>query len=121
MLDHPASHGQGSATTPALARCRRRATARARAGDGHPRRVTGRRHRSPPPDAGSPGRVARQTPVAGPLDALPMHLIDGTLVLSATDLTGFLACEHLAELDRAVAEGRIPAAVRDDDPELELL
>jgi predicted RecB family nuclease len=50
-----------------------------------------------------------------------MHLIDGTLVLSATDLTGFLACEHLTELDRAVAEGRIPAAVRDDDPELELL
>ncbi|MEA2565224.1 MAG: hypothetical protein QOD49_401, partial [Actinomycetota bacterium] len=50
-----------------------------------------------------------------------MHLIDGTLVLSATDLTGFLACEHLTELDRAVAEGRIPAAVCDDDPELELL
>ena len=58
-------------------------------------------------------RVVRQTPVARPLDAVPMHLIDGTLVLSATDLTGFLACEHLTELDRAVAEGRIPAAVRD--------
>src|SRR4030088_2192466 len=49
-----------------------------------------------------------------------MHLIDGTLVLSATDLTGFLACEHLTQLDRAVAEGLVKAPVR-DDPELELL
>jgi uncharacterized protein len=49
-----------------------------------------------------------------------MQLIDGTLVLSATDLTGFLACEHLTQLDRAVAEGLLKAPVR-DDPELELL
>lgn len=33
-----------------------------------------------------------------------MILVDGSpLVLSATDLTGFLACEHLTELARAVA------------------
>ena len=49
-----------------------------------------------------------------------MNLVDGTLVLSATDLTGFLACEHLTELDRAVAQGLLEAPVR-DDPELEIL
>ncbi len=49
-----------------------------------------------------------------------MHIVDGTLVLSATDLTGFLACEHLTQLDRAVAEGRLEAPVR-DDPELEVV
>src|ERR1700681_2450493 len=28
--------------------------------------------------------------------------------LSATDLVGYLNCRHLTELDRAVAEGRLP-------------
>ena len=34
-----------------------------------------------------------------------MQVIDGTLVLGATDLAGFLACEHLTQLDRRVASG----------------
>ncbi|MEZ4654964.1 MAG: TM0106 family RecB-like putative nuclease [Candidatus Eisenbacteria bacterium] len=35
-----------------------------------------------------------------------MHLRNGRLRLSATDLARFLACPHLTELDRAVAEDR---------------
>ncbi len=34
-----------------------------------------------------------------------MYKSDDTLVLSASDLTGFLACGHLTELDRAVTLG----------------
>jgi hypothetical protein len=30
-----------------------------------------------------------------------MQLIDGTAVYAATDLVGFLACEHLTALERA--------------------
>lgn len=40
--------------------------------------------------------------------------------LTASDLSGYLACRHLIELERAAAEGRIERAVR-DDPALERL
>jgi predicted RecB family nuclease len=49
-----------------------------------------------------------------------MQLIDGSPVYSATDLVGFLACEHLTQLERAVLAG---LAERPDlpDPELDVL
>ena len=37
-----------------------------------------------------------------------MQLVDGDLVVSATDLTRFLACRHLTRLDQEVALGRRP-------------
>lgn len=49
-----------------------------------------------------------------------MHIVDGALVLSATDLTSFLACEHLTELERAAAENGLKRPER-DDPELTML
>src|SRR5437016_10522720 len=49
-----------------------------------------------------------------------MRLIDGQLVLTATDLVGHLACPHLTQLNRAVAEKRLSAPVR-EDPELEIV
>lgn len=49
-----------------------------------------------------------------------MHLLDGTLVLSPSDLTAFLACERRTGLDRQVALGRLGRPER-DDPELEVL
>ena len=49
-----------------------------------------------------------------------MQTIDGVTVFSATDLVGFLACEHLTTLDRALIGGRVTKPVR-DDPELEVL
>ena len=42
------------------------------------------------------------------------------LVVSATDLTGFLACEHLLTLEREAAQG-VRAKPERDDPELEIL
>ena len=36
-----------------------------------------------------------------------MQLIDGRLIYSATDLVGFMECTHLADLNRAVAEGHL--------------
>lgn len=36
-----------------------------------------------------------------------MQLIDGRLIYSATDLVGFMECAHLADLNRAVAEGHL--------------
>jgi len=49
-----------------------------------------------------------------------MQLIDGRPVYSATDLVGFLACEHLTQLERAALAGLAdrPHAV---DPELDVL
>ncbi|MBJ7608150.1 MAG: TM0106 family RecB-like putative nuclease [Candidatus Dormibacteraeota bacterium] len=49
-----------------------------------------------------------------------MHTVDGRLLLSPTDLVGFLACDHLTQRELAAArEGtRRPERV---DPELELL
>jgi predicted RecB family nuclease len=43
-----------------------------------------------------------------------MQLLDGEIVLSATDLVGFLACEHLTQVDRQVALGLLDPPSRDD-------
>jgi predicted RecB family nuclease len=49
-----------------------------------------------------------------------MQLIDGKPVFSATDLVGFLACEHLTALELAAAARLVKRPVR-DDPELDVL
>ena len=49
-----------------------------------------------------------------------MQLLDGQMVLSPGDLTGFIACEHLTQLEQQAARGEIEKAQR-DDPELEIL
>lgn len=43
-----------------------------------------------------------------------MQLIDGKPVFSATDLVGYLACEHLTALERAVLHGDIERPIRHD-------
>jgi uncharacterized protein len=45
---------------------------------------------------------------------------DGTLIVSATDLVGYLECGHLATLELAAANGAIEKPLR-QDPELELI
>ena len=47
-----------------------------------------------------------------------MQMVDGSLVYSATDLVGFMECRHLANLDRAAAEGHLKRPMR-VDPVLE--
>jgi uncharacterized protein len=49
-----------------------------------------------------------------------MQLIDGQAVFSATDLVGFLACEHLTALELAAAARLVRRPVR-RDPELDVL
>jgi predicted RecB family nuclease len=49
-----------------------------------------------------------------------VQLLDGKPVYSATDLVGFLWCEHLTQLGRASLAGLLHKPVR-DDPELELI
>ena len=49
-----------------------------------------------------------------------MQIVDGRPVYSATDLVGFLACEHLTHLDRAAAARLVHRPER-DDPELDLI
>ena len=49
-----------------------------------------------------------------------MQDLDGTTVYSATDLVGFLECEHLTTLDRVALTGAISAEDRVDE-ELEVL
>ena len=49
-----------------------------------------------------------------------MQLIDGSPVYSASDLVGFLACEHLTQLERAVLEG-LAERPHLPDPELDVL
>jgi predicted RecB family nuclease len=49
-----------------------------------------------------------------------MQLIDGRPVYSATDLVGFLACEHLTQLERAVLAG-LAQRPNLPDPELDVL
>jgi predicted RecB family nuclease len=49
-----------------------------------------------------------------------MHLLDGVVTLSPTDLVGFLDCAHLTQLELAVTRGTLERPVR-HDPELELL
>ena len=43
-----------------------------------------------------------------------MQLIDGRPVYSATDLVGFLACEHLTNLERAALAGLVKRPMRVD-------
>ena len=45
---------------------------------------------------------------------------DGTLVVSATDLVGFLECDHLVTLEQLRAAGELEKPIR-NDPELELV
>jgi uncharacterized protein len=49
-----------------------------------------------------------------------MQLIDGAPVYSASDLVGFLECEHLTALERAALAGLAARPVL-DDPELDVL
>jgi predicted RecB family nuclease len=46
--------------------------------------------------------------------------LDGTLVVSATDLVGFLECGHLITLEQLRVAGEIEKPIR-DDPELDLI
>ena len=50
-----------------------------------------------------------------------MHRRDGQLIVSATDLVGFLECGHLTRLERAAVAGLISKPDRSEDPEVELL
>lgn len=49
-----------------------------------------------------------------------MYKRDGSLIVSATDLAGYLACEHLATLELEAASGLRQRPVR-RDPELDLI
>src|SRR5688500_15531703 len=49
-----------------------------------------------------------------------MQLIDGQPVFSATDLVGYLACEHLTALERAVLADLVERPDR-PDPELDII
>jgi predicted RecB family nuclease len=49
-----------------------------------------------------------------------MQLLDGELVLSPTDLTGFVACSHLTQLELAVSRGELERPRR-EDPFLDVL
>ena len=43
-----------------------------------------------------------------------MQNVDGCLVYSATDLVGYLECEHLASLEQASVAGHLPRPMRAD-------
>jgi predicted RecB family nuclease len=49
-----------------------------------------------------------------------VHLIAGRLILSSSDMTGFLECSHLTQQELAATRGEVVRPER-DDPELELL
>lgn len=49
-----------------------------------------------------------------------MHLTGGKLILSASDLTGFLECPHLTQQELAATRGEVARPER-NDPELELI
>src|SRR5437763_15928340 len=49
-----------------------------------------------------------------------MQFLDGRLIVSPSDLTGFLECEHLTQQELAAARGEIERPDR-KDPELEVL
>src|SRR5438309_10425424 len=49
-----------------------------------------------------------------------MQFLDGRLLVSPSDLTGFLECEHLTQQELAAARGEIERPER-KDPELEVL
>ena len=46
-----------------------------------------------------------------------MHLTGGRLILSASDVTGFLECPHLTQQELAATRGEVKRPHR-DDPEL---
>ena len=46
---------------------------------------------------------------------LDVRLTDGQLTLSPSDLSGFLACEHLTTLDIGVGRGDLVRPIFDDD------
>ncbi len=50
-----------------------------------------------------------------------MQRLDGRLVLSATDLVGYLACDHLATLELGRVAGLWERPQRRDDPTIELI
>jgi len=50
-----------------------------------------------------------------------VQLLDGRLVLSATDLVGYLACDHLATLEMGRVAGLWERPHRRDDPTIELI
>jgi predicted RecB family nuclease len=54
------------------------------------------------------------------MGATPMHSSDGHLLLTATDLVDFLGCEHLTQLELAVARGDLQRPAR-NDPGLDIL
>jgi uncharacterized protein len=45
---------------------------------------------------------------------------DGSIIVSATDLVGYLACDHLATLELQALHGELDKPLR-QDPELELI
>ena len=49
-----------------------------------------------------------------------MQFIDETIIVSATDLVGYLACDHLVTLELEAASGERERPVR-NDPELDLI
>ena len=49
-----------------------------------------------------------------------MQFLEGRLIVSPSDLTGFLECEHLTQQELAAARGEIPRPER-DDPMLDML
>src|ERR671935_3004035 len=49
-----------------------------------------------------------------------MQFLDGRLIVSPSDLTGYLECEHLTQQELRAARGEIERPVR-QDPELDLL
>ncbi|HXG40202.1 MAG TPA: TM0106 family RecB-like putative nuclease, partial [Candidatus Limnocylindrales bacterium] len=49
-----------------------------------------------------------------------MQLVDGRLIVSATDLVGFLECDHLVTLELAAVRGELAKPFR-EDPELDLI
>ncbi len=49
-----------------------------------------------------------------------MHLSNSVVLLSATDLTDYLACEHLTQLELMVTRGELARPTR-DDPSLDLV
>jgi predicted RecB family nuclease len=61
------------------------------------------------------GELTRSTGIVA-----PVQLIDGRPVFAATDLVAYLACDHLAQLERAALAGLVTRPMR-ADPELDVI
>ena len=74
-----------------------------------------------PPRLSPLTRAGRDTRAgtAPPVRWAGMQLIDGRPVYAATDLVGYLACEHLPALERAALAGLVEKPIR-DDPTIDL-